>query len=201
MARPREFNEDQVLEAAGDAFRTKGYEGTTAPALARIAGFAQRSLYKMLGNRRGLFLRAFKDYVDHNLRRRIARLESTQAPSAAITAFFCDAIERLHSDPLQRSCMLINSAVGAMSDDVEFRKAAASELTQLRAFFLRCMAAACQSGEIPITVSPEEAATQLLVIFLDLRVLACVNPRRPLLRGMVTHALALLGLPSLLGRQ
>ena len=200
MARPREFNEEQVLEAAGDAFWARGYEGTSTRELVRVTGLTQPSLYNAFGDKRGLFLRAFKYYVDHNLWQRIARLESTLTPGAAIAAFFGEIIERSLSDPLQRGCMLVNSALEATSDDVEFRKAVASELTQLRAFFLRCMAAGHKSGETPVTVSPEDAATQLLAILLGLRVLARVNPRRALLKGSVAPVLALLGLPPLPGR-
>ncbi|WP_028222921.1 TetR/AcrR family transcriptional regulator [Paraburkholderia oxyphila] len=200
MARPREFNEEQVLEAAGDAFWARGYEGTTTRDLVRVTGLTQPSLYNAFGDKRGLFLRAFKHYVDHNLWQRIERLESTLTPAAAITAFFGDIIERSLSDPLRRGCMLVNSALEATSDDEELRKAVASELTQLREFFLRCMKAGCESGEIPVTVSAEDAATQLLAILLGMRVLARVNPKRPLLKGSVAPALALLGLPSLRGR-
>jgi TetR/AcrR family transcriptional regulator, transcriptional repressor for nem operon len=200
MARPREFNEEQVLEAAGDAFWAKGYEGTSTRDLVTVTGLTQPSLYNAFGDKRGLFLRAFKHYVDHNLWERIARLESALAPSAAITAFFGEIIERSLSDRLQRGCMLVNSALEATSDDAEFREGLASELARLRAFFQRCMAAAYQRGEIPVTVSPEDAATQLLAILLGLRVLARVNPRRALLKGSVAPALALLGLPALPGR-
>jgi TetR/AcrR family transcriptional regulator, transcriptional repressor for nem operon len=197
MARPREFNEDQVLEAARDGFWAKGYEGTSTRDLVRLTGLTQPSLYNAFGDKRGLFLRALEHYLNQTLRERIARLESELAPGAAITAFFSEVIERSLSDPQQRGCMLVNSALEATSDDAEFRASVASEFAQLSGFFQRCMAAGHQSGEIPVTVSPDDAASHLVAVLIGLRVFARVNPQRALLNGAVASALALLNLPPL----
>ncbi|MBV8551407.1 MAG: TetR/AcrR family transcriptional regulator [Acidobacteriaceae bacterium] len=44
MARPCEFNEEQVLEAAGDAFSAKGYDGTSTRGLVRLTGLTPPSV-------------------------------------------------------------------------------------------------------------------------------------------------------------
>jgi TetR/AcrR family transcriptional repressor of nem operon len=197
MARPREFNEEQVLDAVTDAFWAKGYESTSVRDLLMLTGLTQPSLYNAFGDKRALFRRALEHYLDRTLRERIARIESELAPAAAITAFFSEVIARSLSDPQQRGCLLVNSALEATSDDAEFRRALSGELAQLKAFFRRCVTAGQQDGEIPTTVSPDDAASHLLAVLVGVRVLARVDPQRSLLAGAVAPALAALGLPAL----
>jgi TetR/AcrR family transcriptional regulator, transcriptional repressor for nem operon len=200
MARPREFDEEQVLEAVADAFWAKGYEGTSTRDLVNVTGLTQPSLYNAFGDKRALFRRALEFYLDRTLRERLSRIESALPPVAAIEAFFKEVIKRSVSDRQQRGCMMVNSALEATSDDMEFRKALGHEFEQLRAFFRRCVTAAQQNGEIPSTIAPEDAASHLLTVLLGMRVLARINPKRAVLRGAAAGALACLDLPAPRGR-
>lgn len=197
MARPREFDERQVLEAAGDAFWAKGYEATTTRDLVSVTGRSQPSLYNAFGDKRGLFRRALEHYLDLTLHERVARLERELPPALAIATFLQEIIDRSVEDPQKRGCMLVNSALEATPDNPETREAIAGELTQIRAFFLRCMCAGQHSGDIPTAVPAEDAASHLLAVLLGVRVLARINPERVLLTAAVTPALALLGLSAL----
>lgn len=197
MARPRNFDEDQVLEAAGDAFWANGYEGTSTRDLVTCTGLSQPSLYNAFGDKRGLFRRALEHYLDRTLRERIARLESRLPPGQAIAAFFGEIIDRSVADKHQRGCMLVNAALESTPQDDEFRQAIAAELSLLRAFFERCVAAAQQNGDVEPIQLPGAAATHLLAVLLGVRVLARVDPKRELLSGAVAPALAMLGLPAL----
>jgi TetR/AcrR family transcriptional regulator, transcriptional repressor for nem operon len=197
MARPRNFDEEKVLEAAGDAFWANGYEGTSTRDLVKHTGLTQPSLYNAFGDKRALFRRALEHYLDRTLRERITRLEAKHSPGEAIAAFFGEIIERSVEDRRQRGCMLVNSALEATPDDVEFRDAIAEELSLLQGFFQRCVEAGQQSGQLPPIQPPDAAAKLLLAVLLGVRVLARVNPERALLTGAVAPALAMLGLPEL----
>jgi TetR/AcrR family transcriptional repressor of nem operon len=196
MGRPRGFNEEQVLDAVTDTFWSKGYEGTSTRDLVAVTGLTQPSLYNAFGDKRVLFRRALEHYLDRTLRNRIIRMEAELSPAEAITAFFEEIILNSLSDTQQRGCLLVNSTLEATGDDVEFRQAVAAELRQLRSFFRRCITAAQVSAEIPATVAADDAASHLVAVLLGLRVLARVEPRRELLTGAVTRALATLGLPT-----
>ena len=56
MGRNRSFDEVTVLVAAGGAFLTAGYEGTSIDELVRATGLLRGSLYQAFGSKRGLFL-------------------------------------------------------------------------------------------------------------------------------------------------
>lgn len=197
MARPREFDEQQVLEAAGDAFWANGFEATSTRELVKRTGLTQPSLYNAFGDKRGLFLRALEHYLERTLRERIARLESSQSPGQAIAAFFGEIVDRSVADVQQRGCMLVNAAVESTPGDEACRQGIASELAQIQAFFQRCMQAGQASGEIPRVLPAADAGAHLLAVLLGIRVLARVRPDRALLTGAVGPALSLLGLPPL----
>lgn len=55
MARPRNFNEDEVIERAAGAFGRLGYTGCSVDDLVEATGLQRGSLYKTFGSKRGLF--------------------------------------------------------------------------------------------------------------------------------------------------
>ena len=197
MARPRNFDEDSVLDAVAEAFWTHGYEGTSTRDLVQYTGLTQPSLYNAFGDKRALFLRALDHYLEHTLRERIQRLESSMPPDRAITAFFREIVERSVSDEHRRGCMLVNAALGMSPEDEEFRELIAEEMSLMRAFFERCMKAGLKSGAIERVMSADAAATSLLAVLLGVRVLARVDPKPALLSNAVGPTLAMLKLPPL----
>ena len=197
MARPRNFDEDSVLDAVADAFWTHGYDGTSTRDLVQTTGLTQPSLYNAFGDKRALFLRALDHYLENTLRERIHRLESSMTPSRAITAFFREIVERSVSDEHRRGCMLVNASLAAAPEDDEFRELIAEEIALIRAFFERCMKAGLKSGDIERVISADAAATSLLAVLLGVRVLARVDPKPSLLCGAVAPTLAMLKLPPL----
>ncbi|MDR5796860.1 TetR/AcrR family transcriptional regulator [Caballeronia sp. LZ008] len=197
MARPRNFDEDSVLHAVAEAFWTHGYDGTSTRDLVQYTGLTQPSLYNAFGDKRALFLRALDHYLEHTLRERINRLQSTMTPDRAISAFFREVVERSVSDEHRRGCMLVNAALGASPEDEAFRELIAEEMSLMRAFFERCLKAGFKSGEIERVMPADAAAANLLAVLLGVRVLARVDPKPALLIGAVAPTLAMLRLPPL----
>ena len=103
MARPREFDETTVLEAAMNCFWAQGYEQSSVRDLAEQMGITGASLYNAFGDKRSLYRQAFIHYLAQTVRDRVARLEQLP-PVLAIRTFFDEIIERSVNDP---------SAVGA----------------------------------------------------------------------------------------
>jgi TetR/AcrR family transcriptional repressor of nem operon len=194
VGRPREFDEKVVLDAAADAFWTRGYEGTSTRDLTARTGLTPSSLYAAFGDKQTLFRRALDHYLGHTLRARIARLDAEPSPGLAITLFFDEIVERSVGDPLRRGCMLVNSTLDASPGDAELQVALADELAMIEGFFHRHILAGQQAGEIPAACSADDSAKHLLSVLLGVRVLARVRPERALLTGAVRQALRPLGL-------
>src|SRR4051812_42685486 len=62
MARPRKFDEHDVVVAARRQFRETGYHGTSVEDLSRATGLSKGSLYGAFGDKETLFRRGFDDY-------------------------------------------------------------------------------------------------------------------------------------------
>lgn len=77
MARPRAFNEDEVILKAMQAFWRNGYESTSIGMLEDATGIARISLYNTFGDKSALFLRALNIYSD-------------EAREFFLSASFCD---------------------------------------------------------------------------------------------------------------
>jgi TetR/AcrR family transcriptional repressor of nem operon len=196
MARPRAFDERAVLDAATDVFWAKGFEAASTRELSASTGLTPSSMYAAFGDKEGLFRCALDHYLGR-LHDRIASLESAGSPAHAISGFLADIIERSLADPLQRGCMLVNSALEATPTRPELREAVAHELNTIERFFHRSFAAAQQCGATPSTYSADDAARQLLAVLLGIRVLARAKPERELLTGAARQTLEGLGLPPL----
>jgi TetR/AcrR family transcriptional regulator, transcriptional repressor for nem operon len=191
LARPREFEEDEVLDVAIECFWRRGLEATSVRDLCESTGLNQPSLYNAFGDKRTLFTKALERYAARSMRERIARLER-QAPKTAIEAFFRELIRRSLSDPDHRGCLIVNSALEVGPHDAELRRVIAAYLGEIEGFFQRCLERAAAEGSIPKSVNPRDTGRLFLGILLGIRVAARTRPARALLEGMVRPALALL---------
>ena len=97
MARPRDFDEGTVLEAAVLCFWKQGYEATSVRDLAAQTGITAASLYNAFGDKRALYQKALDHFVEASVADRIRRCEALP-PCQAIEAFFEDIVKRSLND-------------------------------------------------------------------------------------------------------
>jgi len=195
MARPREFDEDTVLDAAVECFWGRGYEATSVKDLVGRSGITAASLYNAYGDKRKLFRTALDRYVEGRVAVRMRRCEALP-PREAIEAFFDDILRRSLGDREHKGCMLVNSALELAPHDPEFKEIIACVLRRLERFFLGCIERGHADGTIAHAMPAETQARHLLGVLIGVRVLARVRPERALLKGVIAPALALLDRPN-----
>ena len=191
MARPREFDEATVLEAAMNCFWAQGYELTSVRELAKQMGITGASLYNAFGDKRSLYRQVLGHYLEQTVRDRVARLEQLP-PFPAIRTFFDEIVERSVTDTQRRGCMLVNSALELAPYDPEIQKLVAQEMIFIEAFFRRCIEAGQKDGTISAIRPGAELAKLLLSVLLGIRVLARTRPERAVLEDAANGALELL---------
>ncbi len=191
MARPREFDEATVLEAAMNRFWAQGFGQTSVRDLAEQMGITGASIYNAFGDKRSLYRQAFAHYLAQTVRDRVARLEN-QPPLKAIRSFFDEIIDRSVDDEQRRGCMLVNAALELAPYDPEFEKLVVAEMIFIEAFFRRCVEAGQQEGLIASVRPADELAKMLLSVLIGVRVLARTRPQRDVLEGAANAVLALL---------
>jgi TetR/AcrR family transcriptional repressor of nem operon len=192
MARPREFDETAALEAAIACFWNRGYEATSVRDLAENMGLSAPSLYNAYGDKHALFVQALEHYLDHSMRERIERLETSRPPKLAIREFVGEIIDHSVSDRERRGCFLVNSALEVAPHDKKLGRLIAERFAELEAFFARSIRKAQTEGTVSRKVVVKDVARLLLGIVIGIRVLARVQPEPAMLDSLARPVLALL---------
>lgn len=160
VGRPREFDEEAVLEAAMCAFWHKGYEATSLADLCDCTGLHKGSLYQTFGDKHQLFMQSLQHYADQAFRDVAAVAFQSDSPLDNIKA----VVQKVCQDAGdQQGCMVINTMVELAPHDPEV-KAAIKKVGDKR---LRMMTdlidKAQQAGEIRRGPEPYKLARQLLI--------------------------------------
>jgi TetR/AcrR family transcriptional regulator, transcriptional repressor for nem operon len=160
VGRPREFDEEAVLEAAMDAFWRNGYEATSMADLCSCTGLHKGSLYQSFGDKHQLFMRALEHYAEQTFQEVAAVAFQSASPLANIRSVLhkiCD--EACH----ENGCLMINSIVELAPHDAEVR----TFLQKVGEKRMRVMASliekAQQAGEMRTRQAPDKLARQLMV--------------------------------------
>lgn len=193
MARPREFDEDQVLDAAMRTFWLRGYEGATLSELVEATGLGKPSLYKAFGNKEGLFRRVVERYDrDHLCFRHEALAEPT--PRRIVERLLKGTIELHASRRNPPGCLETNAALACSVDAEDIRL----ELAAYRDAFTRRLRQRFDevrsAGSLPQGMNSEAAASLVSTLIQGMAVQAKSGARPQDLRRIVSAAL--LGWPA-----
>ncbi len=144
LARPREFDEDKVIDAAMHCFWRNGFDRTTITDLESATGISRVSIYNAFQDKEGLYLIAQQRYQEMGFRMVREMLEDTSLD--ALVRFF--SLHR-NDDPRHEAarlgCMMVNAVLDSthVSDPVfQYVRTYREGLTELFEEYLeRCQAA------------------------------------------------------------
>ncbi|WP_157982116.1 TetR/AcrR family transcriptional regulator [Oceanicella sp. SM1341] len=188
MGRYRSFDETRAMDGAIACFRERGYHASSMRDLEREMGLKSSSLYNAFGDKKTLFLRALEAYMDASPRRRIALLDRSADPLAAIECFLGSIVLVSAADPC--GCLLVNSAASPVALDKEIRAAVSGGLGELEAALLRALERAVTQGSLAPEAPVRDLARVLLGAVVSIRVLSRTSPGEPWLRSIADGALA-----------
>jgi TetR/AcrR family transcriptional repressor of nem operon len=115
MARPRAFDEQEVLTAAMHAFRREGYGHISVAGLEAATGLRTSSLYLAFGDKAGLFRRALDHYVSSFVEPRLTLYAGPGASLDDLEQLFLTLFEPPLDDGY--GCLVVNSATEFGSTD------------------------------------------------------------------------------------
>jgi TetR/AcrR family transcriptional repressor of nem operon len=111
MARPREFEEQQVVENLMKVFWDKGYEATTMQDLVAASGLLKGSLYGAFGDKQALYLAALKHYNLTRIHAQVEILNGEGSVRQKITRLFDNVIEATKRGIYGGGCLLCNASL------------------------------------------------------------------------------------------
>lgn len=120
MGRPRQYDPDVALDAAQEAFWSRGYAATSMADLCAATGMKKGSLYQAFGDKRALFFAVLDRYLEGGLDW-IETLEATpgeQVPTV-IADWFHGEITSACSRAGPGGCMAINTVIELGPHDAE----------------------------------------------------------------------------------
>ena len=191
MARPCEFDEDEVLERAMHTFWLHGYDGTSLEDLLAATGIARQSLYNRFGDKRALFIKALRRYHANGGGKIKSVFEQVLPVQAAFRQLFESASSE-DDDAKRMGCFMINAAMEMARHDVEIADIVTRNQRGFEDLFVTALEAGKARGELPPAFDCLATGRFLVGAFFGLKVLAKSDPSSPLLPDMVKVTLSVL---------
>jgi TetR/AcrR family transcriptional repressor of nem operon len=165
MARPRSFDEADVVDAARSAFWSRGYSATSVDDLAAATGLGKGSLYGAFGDKHALFVRALDDYCGAAVDRVSAQLRQPGIPAIdRLAAHVRSVVDDVIADTERRGCMMSKSAAELGGTDPDVDRIVAAALHRWRADLVDCLIEAQGDGAVVGGADPQALATMLLAL-------------------------------------
>jgi TetR/AcrR family transcriptional repressor of nem operon len=117
MPGEKQFDVDEVLDKAMQAFWSRGYEATSMQDLVDRTGINRASLYSTYRDKHALFLAALRMYDNTLRRKRLAVLEAEYGPREAIRQLFLAFTSKVTAKGANRGCFLTNTALELAAHD------------------------------------------------------------------------------------
>ena len=121
MARPREFDEEEVIAKATEAFWAHGYDATSVNDLMGATRLAKGSLYKGFGGKKNLFMQALSSYLDDVSRALLELDPASSSGREAIERYLSGVVGMSTGKGVRRGCLAVNASIELGPHDSEVR--------------------------------------------------------------------------------
>jgi TetR/AcrR family transcriptional repressor of nem operon len=186
MARTREFEIDEVLQNAMEAFWKRGYAATSMADIYEATGLKPGSLYAAFKDKEELFRRCFETYAAHFR----ATLPQDRSGLAAIEAWLSLQARLAADDPDRKGCLIINTVTERDIHSAATRALASGRLQEIRDFFTRHLSLAVAAGEARRNLPVEVHADALLGAVVGVMALGRAGADKRLIENVARAAFA-----------
>lgn len=172
MARPREFDRDEALVKARDAFWARGYEGTSMADLVSALGIASARIYAAFGSKEDLFREAIGLYEarEGGFVDRVVGEETTAYE--AVRRILHEAVETYTRPGKPLGCMVVTAATNCAAGNSGLQDWLAERRHRQTATIAQRLERARHEGEFAEDVDVERLADYLTAIMHGLSVQA-----------------------------
>jgi len=192
MARPTEYDREEVLDQAMHAFWDKGYNATSMSELVEVTNLKPGSLYGAFSSKEELFL-VVLDHYGQNSRESIqATLTGSKSPLDGIRNCFVKIAKEISSPGGRHSCFLVNTVLELSRQNKNIQERVNLHLTATESLFREALEAAQDAGEISSEKNPKILASFLMCGVWGLRVLGETAPSPKRSRDVVNQMLSIL---------
>lgn len=191
MARTKEFDVDQALEAAMRLFWEKGYEAASLSDLTNAMGIQRPSLYSTFGDKLGLFEAALRRYSHFHASDLRTRLQRSPSVKEGFRRLFEEVVEDGYSVRPDRGCFCINAMVEMAPRDEKFELLTREHQMYLSILFAETLERGIRSGELSADLAAKPLARTLVVALIGVTVMLKARPERSFVQQSVDAVLSL----------
>jgi TetR/AcrR family transcriptional regulator, transcriptional repressor for nem operon len=163
MARPREFDMHEAMEAAISTFWERGYEATSMDDLLNAMGLTKGSLYKAFGDKHNLFLLSLEDYLDSLFEKMKIAVESDSNPERALISLLGLMEILCCKQDTPKGCFAVNTVVELSQRDAKASEVLKKHLIRVEKLLSKLIANGQLSGVFRSDLSSEHLAEALFV--------------------------------------
>jgi len=192
MARPREFDPNDVLQTAIELFWEKGYFDSSVDEVVRRTGVAKYGIYGTFGSKHELFMKALKQYASDRHRDIQSPIRKTDASLPEIRLFFKRAVKLMTQDDTRRGCLIVNTGVELGLRDAEIKDFVSDFFQETKKVLERCITNAVELGQIEVLSNIPALAKYLITEFRTALMLAGSGCSRREIQGHLDIALRVL---------
>ena len=165
MARPRKFDESQVVQAARDQFWLHGFNGTSLDDLTNVTGLGRGSLYAAFTDKRTLFLRAIDDYTTALMDQALADLRDPEKSGRdRLVDHIRSITKRLTADTKGRGCLMAKSAAEMGATDKDVARRVRKWLDAYQRDIAEAIRVGQRDGDIDPDADPDDLALLILAL-------------------------------------
>src|SRR6201993_1913287 len=165
MARPRELDEAEVVQAARDQVWQHGFKGTSLDDLTVVTGLGRGSLYAAFNDKRDLFLRALDDYATTVMGQVVADLRDPNKSGRDRVVDHIRLITKLlAADTKGRGCLMAKTAAEMGATDKEVARRVRKWLDGYQRDLADAIPAAQRDGDIAADADADELALLILAL-------------------------------------
>lgn len=162
MARPLEFNPDEVLGQALELFWEKGYDATSLSDLLAAMQLSKSSFYQSFGNKHQLYEQCLQHYRYSKSSSMLSELENASSALSFIKKLFNSIAKDVSDDKGRWGCMIMNSASAKAPFDDKIGSIVHDGAKQFEDIFYKAVKKAQAEGDIPGDKNPEILARFLV---------------------------------------
>lgn len=189
MARPAEFDRNEVLDKAMEVFWRTGFTATSVTDLVKATNLKPGSLYGAFNSKRGLFVEVIDNYANRSLHRINQCMNEAESPLQGIYGFFMRMSREIECDQIGKGCLMVNTLLELATEDEEIRVQVTGYLARIEARLREALESAKTAGEIAADADCYSLAKLLMTGIWGLRVLSTTRPEPGIYSNLMSHLL------------
>ncbi len=192
MARPKEFNNLEVLEKAMIQFWKKGYYQSSIQDLVDTMGINRASIYGTFADKHALYLTCLERYRQQDMDEILQIFNKNERANSFFNILFDNVIVSLTDDVDRKGCFLTNATLEMLPDDEKVQQLVNLNLNFLHEIFEAVLLNSKKLGELSVNINIKQSADFLINQMYGLRMIGKANADLAMLNNIKNAALSVL---------